>query len=187
MFKTCPSFWPYFGGCCLDRILAQLLLGSAQRIRFSKFMAWPRLNPRLIVSKQPSISFWLTSFRAKPHFGVLWSVKGSVATKSLQGSWHLEWFSQQSVQVSALPEGIPCLAVNRDSGALQRGDGSQRGHQRDKLEWTNVRKTREGWNCRFQKTPCTEGVDKVQAVSTQGSQQICLSLVPRIRSILRFG
>ena len=29
------------------------------------------------------------------------------------------------------------------------------------------RKTREGWNCRFQKTPRTEGGDKVQAVSTQ--------------------
>ena len=29
------------------------------------------------------------------------------------------------------------------------------------------RKTREGWNCRFQKILCTEGGDKVQAVSTQ--------------------
>ena len=33
----------------------------------------------------------------------------------------------------------------------------------------NFRKTREGWNCRFQKTPRTEGGDKVPAVSTQGS------------------
>ena len=35
-----------------------------------------------------------------------------------------------------------------------------------------LRKTREGWNCRFQKTPRTEGWDKVQAVSTQGSRHL---------------
>ena len=39
----------------------------------------------------------------------------------------------------------------------------------------SVRKTRKGWNCRSQKTPRTEGGDKVQALSTQGSRQVCLS------------
>ena len=54
---------------------------------------------------------------------------------------------------------------------------------------TEFRKTREGWNCRFQKTPRTEGGDKVPAVSTQGSRQVCLSRArnPRICSISRFG
>ena len=54
---------------------------------------------------------------------------------------------------------------------------------------TKFRKTREGWNCRFQKTPRPEGGDKVPAVSTQGSRQVCLpgARNPRICSILRFG
>ena len=54
----------------------------------------------------------------------------------------------------------------------------------------HFRKTREGWNCRFQKTPRTEGGEKVPAVWTQGSWQVCLSRVPeipRICSISRFG
>ena len=42
-----------------------------------------------------------------------------------------------------------------------------------------LRKTREGWNCRFQKTPSTEGADKVPGVSTQGSRQVCLSRCPK--------
>ena len=42
---------------------------------------------------------------------------------------------------------------------------SQRGAQNEKNY--SLRKTRVGWNCRFQKTPRTEGGDKVQAVSTQ--------------------
>ena len=42
-----------------------------------------------------------------------------------------------------------------------------------------LRKTREGWNCRFQKTPRTEGGDKVPAVWTQGSRQVCLSRCPK--------
>ena len=42
-----------------------------------------------------------------------------------------------------------------------------------------VRKTREGWNCRFQKTPRTEGGDKVPAVWTQGFRQVCLSRCPK--------
>ena len=42
-----------------------------------------------------------------------------------------------------------------------------------------VRKTREGWNCRFQKTPRTEGGDNVPAVRTQGSRQVCLSRCPK--------
>ena len=56
-------------------------------------------------------------------------------------------------------------------------------------EYQRVRKAREGWNCRFQKTPRTEGGDKAQAGSTQGSRQVCLSrcLNPRICSISRFG
>ena len=33
----------------------------------------------------------------------------------------------------------------------------------------------KGWNCRFQKSPRTEGGDKVPAVWTQGSRQVCLS------------
>ena len=52
-----------------------------------------------------------------------------------------------------------------------------------------LRKTREGWTCRFRKAPRTEGGDEVQAVSTQGSRQVCLSGArnPRICSISRFG
>ena len=50
-------------------------------------------------------------------------------------------------------------------------------------------KTREGWNCRFQKTPRAEGADKVQAVSTQGSREVAFPSArnPRICSILRVG
>ena len=46
-----------------------------------------------------------------------------------------------------------------------------------------LRTTREGWNCRFQKAPRTEGgdkvPDKVPAVWTQGSRQVCLSRRPK--------
>ena len=48
----------------------------------------------------------------------------------------------------------------------------------------SVRKTREGWNCRFQKTPRTEGGDKVQAVSSRGSRQVCLSRCPKPRTCI---
>ena len=44
---------------------------------------------------------------------------------------------------------------------------------------TWFRKTREGWNCRFQNSPRTEGGDKVPAVWTQGSRQVCLSRCPK--------
>ena len=52
-----------------------------------------------------------------------------------------------------------------------------------------IRKTREGWNCRFLKTPRTEGGDEVPAVWTQGSRQVGLSGAPKpgIYSIPRFG
>ena len=39
----------------------------------------------------------------------------------------------------------------------------------------------------IQKTQRTEGGDKVQAVSTQGSRQVCLSRCPKFCSIARFG
>ena len=45
------------------------------------------------------------------------------------------------------------------------------------------RKTREGWNCRFQKTPRTEGGDKVPAVWAQGSRQVCLSRCPKSQTL----
>ena len=41
------------------------------------------------------------------------------------------------------------------------------------------RETREGWNCRFQKTSRLEGGNKVWAVSTQGSRKVCLSRCPK--------
>ena len=44
-----------------------------------------------------------------------------------------------------------------------------------RLAVLNFRKTREGWNCRFQKTPRTEGGDEVPGVWTQGSRQVGLS------------
>ena len=46
-----------------------------------------------------------------------------------------------------------------------------------------VRETREGWNCRFQKTPRTEGGDKVPAVWTQGFRQVCLSRCPKSQNL----
>ena len=46
-----------------------------------------------------------------------------------------------------------------------------------------LRKTREGWNRRFQKTPRTEGGDKVPAASTQGSRQVCLSRCPKSQNL----
>ena len=49
------------------------------------------------------------------------------------------------------------------------------------------RKTREGWNCRFQKTPRTEGGDKVPAVSAQGSRQVCLSRCPKSYNLRHFA
>ena len=42
-----------------------------------------------------------------------------------------------------------------------------------------LRKTREGWNCRFLKTSRTEGGDEVRAVWTQGSRQVGLSRCPK--------
>ena len=47
-------------------------------------------------------------------------------------------------------------------------------------------KTREGWNCRFQKTPRTEGWDKVPGVSTKRSRQGCLSPVPEVLEFVAF-
>ena len=48
------------------------------------------------------------------------------------------------------------------------------------LKWAQkFRNLREGWNCRFQKTPRTEGGDKVPAVWNQVSRQICLSQCPK--------
>ena len=46
-------------------------------------------------------------------------------------------------------------------------------------EWRRLRKTREGWNCRFRKTPRRQGWEKVAAVWTQGSRQVCFSRRPK--------
>ena len=46
-----------------------------------------------------------------------------------------------------------------------------------------IRKNREGWNCHSQKTPRMEGGDKVRAVSTQGSRQVCLSWCPKSQNL----
>ena len=43
------------------------------------------------------------------------------------------------------------------------------------VRFVQKKKTRDGCNCPFHKTPRAEGGDKVQAVSTQGSRQVCLS------------
>ena len=62
-------------------------------------------------------------------------------------------------------------------------------HLRSLVLCNNVRKTREGWNCEFQKTPHTEGGDKVPAVWTEGSRRVAFpgARNPRICSISRFG
>ena len=51
----------------------------------------------------------------------------------------------------------------------------------------NVRKTREGWNCQFEKSPRTEGGDKVPAVWTQASRQVYLSRCPKSRNLQHFA
>ena len=47
--------------------------------------------------------------------------------------------------------------------------------------------TREGWNCRFQKTSRTEGWDKVPGVSAQGSPAGLPFPVPEILEFVAFG
>ena len=52
-----------------------------------------------------------------------------------------------------------------------------------------LRKSREGWKCRFQKHPAQKVASRFRALPTQGLRQVCLSRCrnPRICSILRFG
>ena len=50
-----------------------------------------------------------------------------------------------------------------------------------------ARFAREGWNCRFQNTPRTEGWDKVPGVSAQGSWKVAIFPVPEIPEFVAFG